>query len=106
MLQELAEERSGNSTLLLSRDEIDRVLMARLLDPPADYPQWPLHYLLGCYARCAGLLCSASCSSVTLSARRMPCNLGVSRHDEPQHCSAHVGPLQHGGMQALAPDCV
>ena len=51
VLQELAEERSGNSTLLLSRDEIDRVLMARLLDPPADYPQWPLHYLLGCYAR-------------------------------------------------------
>ena len=54
MLQELAEERSAQSTLLLSRDEIDRVLMARLLDPPAGYPQWPLHYLLGSYARCEG----------------------------------------------------
>lgn len=82
MLQELAEERSGNSALLLSRDEIDRVLMARLLDPPADYPQWPLHYLLGCYARYAGLMFPASCSFVLLSARRWfprwhtrpPCN--------------------------------
>ena len=25
--------------------------MSRLLEPPANYPQWPVHYLLGCYER-------------------------------------------------------
>lgn len=25
--------------------------MARLLDAPLQYPQWPLHYLIGCYGR-------------------------------------------------------
>ena len=80
MLQELAEERSGNSTLLLSRDEIDRVLMARLLDPPVDYPQWPLHYLLGCYAR---YVRPALSSQLLLCAAQHPSNavLGVCRCD-------------------------
>lgn len=48
ILQELQSE---NLPLTLARDTLDRMLMARLLDPPEDYPQWPLQYLLGCYAR-------------------------------------------------------
>lgn len=47
-LQELQAE---NQPLTLTRDTLDRMLMARLLDPPEEYPQWPLQYLLGCYAR-------------------------------------------------------
>lgn len=48
MVQELqAEERP----LLFGKDTIDRAIMARLLDPPEQYPQWPLHYLIGCYGR-------------------------------------------------------
>ena len=48
MVQELqTEERS----LLLGKDTIDRAIMARLLDAPEQYPQWPLHYLIGCYGR-------------------------------------------------------
>ena len=37
--------------LRLKRDVMERVLMSRLTDPPAAYPQPPLAYLLGCYTR-------------------------------------------------------
>jgi ubiquitin conjugation factor E4 B len=37
--------------LRLKRDIMERVLMARLTDPPPGYPQPPLEYLLGCYGR-------------------------------------------------------
>jgi len=37
--------------LRLKRDIMERVLMSRLTDPPADYPRPPLLYLIGCYAR-------------------------------------------------------
>lgn len=31
---------------------LDRIIVARLIEsPPTGYPQAPLHYLLGCYAR-------------------------------------------------------
>lgn len=46
--QELKAE--GNP-LMLNKDTIDRAIMARLLDAPEQYPQWPLHYLIGCYGR-------------------------------------------------------
>ena len=36
---------------MLNKDTIDRAIMARLLDAPEQYPQWPLHYLIGCYRR-------------------------------------------------------
>lgn len=36
---------------MLNKDTIDRAIMARLLDAPEQYPQWPLHYLIGCYGR-------------------------------------------------------
>lgn len=36
---------------MLNKDTIDRAIMARLLDAPEHYPQWPLHYLIGCYGR-------------------------------------------------------
>ena len=48
LLQELLSE---GKPLLCGKDTIDRAIMARLLDPPAEYPQWPLQYLIGCYAR-------------------------------------------------------
>ena len=34
--------------LRLSRDNLERVLMARLMEPS---PEWPAQYLLGCYGR-------------------------------------------------------
>lgn len=51
-LQELAAEADGKA-VHLNRDLLDRVLVARLIEsPPQEYPQTPLQYLLGCYARC------------------------------------------------------
>lgn len=47
-LQELKAE---GSPLLLTKDTIDRAIMARLLDAPEQYPELPLHYLIGCYGR-------------------------------------------------------
>ncbi len=48
MVQELQTE---DRPLLFGKDTIDRAIMARLLDAPEQYPQWPLHYLIGCYGR-------------------------------------------------------
>lgn len=45
------ELKSEGSSLTLNKDTIDRAIMARLLDAPEQYPQWPLHYLIGCYGR-------------------------------------------------------
>jgi hypothetical protein len=53
--QELASERisSGQTEdlLLITSDTLERVLMARLLEPPASYPLATVPYLLGCYGR-------------------------------------------------------
>ncbi len=50
-LQELAEEGGlPQEQLRLDRDNLERVLMARLMEEPAE-AQWPLHYLLACYGR-------------------------------------------------------
>ena len=45
------EFQSEARPLQLGKDTVDRAIMARLLDAPEDYPQWPLTYLVGCYAR-------------------------------------------------------
>ena len=45
------ELQSESLPLLLGKDTVDRAIMARLLDAPDQYPQWPLHYLIGCYGR-------------------------------------------------------
>ena len=50
----LQEFQAESLPLLLTRDVLDRMIMARLLDAPAQYPQWPLAYLIGCYGRAAG----------------------------------------------------
>ncbi|PSC67765.1 putative ubiquitin conjugation factor E4 [Micractinium conductrix] len=42
---------AGGGPLLLSKDNVERALMARLSEPPPAYPQWPVHYLIGVYAR-------------------------------------------------------
>lgn len=44
--------------------------MSRLLEPPANYPQWPVHYLLGCYERASQQLRQAGqLKDKTFSAR-------------------------------------
>ena len=55
-IQELSSEQGTGEDLyspapLLNKEILDRVVMSRLLEPPANYPQWPVHYLLGCYDR-------------------------------------------------------
>lgn len=41
---------------LIDQDSLERVLMARLLEPPENYPQAPVPYLLGCYGRASAEL--------------------------------------------------
>ena len=53
-LQELRAESpttAAGAPLLLDRESTERALMARLSNPPPQYPQWPVQYLLGCYGR-------------------------------------------------------
>lgn len=53
--QELrAEAGEGVETLLLDKDNLERVLWGRLSFLPLGYPQTPLQYLLGCYSRASG----------------------------------------------------
>ena len=48
------------AALELTPDILDRALLARLIEePPATYPIAPVPYLLGCYARAAGLPATA-----------------------------------------------
>eukprot|EP00887_Chlorella_sp_A99_P007091 scaffold2.g7091.t1 len=77
VLTELAEELraevgADGGPLLLSSDTVERVLMARLSSPPAAYPQWPVHYLLGCYARASGGWLAVSYTGLTLSLDMFP----------------------------------
>lgn len=57
-MQEMEMDRMGDgaqaesSPPMMSRDMLDRLIVARLIEsPPADYPQTPVQYLLGCYQR-------------------------------------------------------
>ena len=43
-VQELSAEASG-AQMLLTKDNLERALMARLMEPPDPYPQWPIAYL-------------------------------------------------------------
>lgn len=43
---ERADEQAG-----LNLETVERALMARLTSPPQRYPQWPIHYLIGCHRR-------------------------------------------------------
>lgn len=57
--QELKAEGQADPTLDAST--LDRALIARLIEsPPADYPQAPVQYLLGCYDRTAAELRQAA----------------------------------------------
>ncbi|PRW05883.1 putative ubiquitin conjugation factor E4 [Chlorella sorokiniana] len=56
LAQELQAEAGGagcESPPLLNKETAERALMARLSEPPASYPQWPVHYLIGVYGRAA-----------------------------------------------------
>ncbi len=61
--------------LLLSKDLLDSVIVSRLIEsPPSSYPQFPLHYLLGCYARAsAEMRTRAVADSPQLSAAVQAC---------------------------------
>jgi hypothetical protein len=41
--------------MLLTKDNLERALMARLMEPPDPYPQWPIAYLC-----VAAMSCSAA----------------------------------------------
>lgn len=45
MPQELRDESGGTETMLLTKNNLERALMARIMDGPADYPLWPVPYL-------------------------------------------------------------
>lgn len=60
---------------MLNKDTIDRAIMARLLDAPAQYPQWPLHYLIGCYGRAATEIRGLSTLKNKDAANRIQLNL-------------------------------
>lgn len=59
-VQELAAEGGEAAELLLNSENLERVLWARLSLLPTGYPQTPLQYLLGSYARAGGELRAAS----------------------------------------------
>ena len=47
----------GQSAPLMTAELLDRIVVARLIEsPPSTYPQSPLQYLIGCYARAANEL--------------------------------------------------
>ena len=47
----MQEFQADGLPLLLTKETLDRMIMARLLDAPHEYPEWPVAYLIGCYAR-------------------------------------------------------
>uniref|UniRef100_A0A1D2ADH7 RING-type E3 ubiquitin transferase n=2 Tax=Auxenochlorella protothecoides TaxID=3075 RepID=A0A1D2ADH7_AUXPR len=53
LAQELVTEGSAPE---LNDLTLERALMARLAAPPPTYPQWPVHYLVGCYVRASAEL--------------------------------------------------
>ncbi|GAB4813256.1 hypothetical protein N2152v2_000302, partial [Parachlorella kessleri] len=76
---ELQDESGTSDTPLLSGNNLERVLMARLSDPPSAYPQWPVHYLIGCYARAAEELRSVSHLKSPGDQARLAEALGLAR---------------------------
>lgn len=63
VLSSLTEElkAEGQADPTLDASTLDRALIARLIEsPPADYPQAPVQYLLGCYDRTAAELRQAA----------------------------------------------
>ncbi|GAB4822698.1 hypothetical protein N2152v2_009744 [Parachlorella kessleri] len=79
LAQELQDESGTSDTPLLSGNNLERVLMARLSDPPSAYPQWPVHYLIGCYARAAEELRSVSHLKSPGDQARLAEALGLAR---------------------------
>lgn len=52
LAQELTQEGGSSSKLLINKENLDRVLISRLMEEaPPTYPLWPFQYLVGCYAR-------------------------------------------------------
>ncbi|KAG2451114.1 hypothetical protein HYH02_004382 [Chlamydomonas schloesseri] len=64
-----AEAGEGAAKPVLDAAVLDRVLVARLIEaPPADYPQPPIHYLMGCYERSSEELRRAGVSEAAKAA--------------------------------------
>jgi len=81
LMQELHAETSipGGTLLLLNRDNAERALMSRLSSPPAQYPQWPIQYLLGCYTRAVEETRSASMLKTAAEQTRLLDTLALIR---------------------------
>ncbi|KAL6763344.1 ubiquitin elongating factor core-domain-containing protein [Haematococcus lacustris] len=108
--QELEMDAMGSATRLLLRKEmLDRVVVARLIEsPPEDYPQSPLQYLLGCYSRAIEeartkavadkpvlISALASCKELLVSYASLTLNGGIIPHVGQQAVEAEKkGPLQ------------
>ena len=56
--QELKGEQTANTALRLGKDNLERVVMARLMEAPSE--QWPVFYLVSCYARASDEVRAAS----------------------------------------------
>ena len=56
--QELKGEQAAHTALRLGKDNLERVVMARLMEAPNE--QWPVFYLVSCYARASDEFRAAS----------------------------------------------
>ena len=78
--------------LMLNKDTIDRAIMARLLDPPEQYPQWPLHYLIGCYGRATAEIRALSTLKDKDAANRIQLDIQYCKR---AHCIKCWAPSDH-----------
>lgn len=76
--QELqAENGAHDAPVLLSKDNLERALMARLMEDPGD--QWPVFYLIGCYARASNEFRAASALRSPTAAAAVQAALSLSK---------------------------
>ena len=72
-------EAEGTPTKLTAAT-VERALMDRLSNPPPGAAQWPVHYLLGCYARATG---GRHCKCIWCTCRVKEVVPGVSHRSGP-----------------------
>jgi hypothetical protein len=78
-LQELSQETAVPAAQLhLNRDNLERVLMARLMEVE-DAAEWPLHYLLASYSRATDEFRSAAALQEPAAVERVQSSLLYSK---------------------------
>ena len=76
--QELQAENGAHAApVLLSKDNLERALMARLMEDAGD--QWPVFYLVGCYARASNEFRAASALRSPAAAVAVQAALSLSK---------------------------